>query len=208
LHHNRNLALRTVTRSMGINIAEGQDHSIVTPLHQSTRTHESKYKDCASTHVCMCELPMCVAPFIIVLSRFIVSVACLSSAPSTSGHTDRSGSYSSSIRDDCWCVETIRKFEKGKIIAWAWLSRGLVSPEQITEWLHDGDFESFKKSMQKVMSFVSKECIHMYIRPSHSIRDTTHQSLGPGLSFLCVSRLIRTFPSCHLALPCSCTGRV
>ena len=57
--------------------------------------------------------------------------------------------------------------KKGKIIAWAWLSRGLVSPEQITEWLHDGDFELFKKSMQKVMSFVSKECIHMYIRPSH-----------------------------------------
>ena len=90
----------------------------------------------------------------------------------------RSGSYRASIKDDCWCVDTIRKFEKGKIIAWAWLSRGLVSPTQITEWLHDGDCENFKTTLKQVMSFVSKECIHMYVRPSHFIRDTTHQSLG------------------------------
>ena len=233
MHHSRNLALRTLTESMGINITEGQDHTIVTPLCISICTHTRVEVQRLCFNACMSELPMCVAPFIIVLSRFIVSVACLSSASSTSGHTERAGSYRQSIKDDCWCVNVIRNFEKGKIIAWAWLSRGLVSPELLTEWRHGGDYEKFKETMKQVMSFVSKECIHMHVRPSHLIRDTTHQSLGFFSTlacgcdsllyvfasmyrcawarvcfFLCVSRLIRTFPSCHLALQCSCTRRV
>eukprot|EP00975_Prorocentrum_lima_P052154 10924258-Prorocentrum_lima.AAC.1 len=45
---------------------------------------------------------------------------------------------------------TISTYADGKILRWAWLSRGYVTAEVMAEWQYGGDVAELAKSMQQV----------------------------------------------------------
>lgn len=55
-----------------------------------------------------------------------------------------------SLRADAWALQALRQYEGGKLIQWAWVSRGLVTLEKISEWHHGGDMEAATDAMSRV----------------------------------------------------------
>lgn len=55
-----------------------------------------------------------------------------------------------SLQADAWALSQISTYKGGKIITWAWVSRGYLSPETAAEWHFGGDLDAFEKHMRKV----------------------------------------------------------
>ena len=51
-------------------------------------------------------------------------------------------SVSSSIRADAWAYKQLGKFGGGKLIMHAWLSRGMVTREDMAQWRFDGSMDA------------------------------------------------------------------
>ena len=75
---------------------------------------------------------------------------------SMDGISERHVTYSNAIRDDCWAVNVIRNYKQGKLIMWAWLSRGLVTQELLAKWHFDGDIKEVWNHMGKVRGDLTK----------------------------------------------------
>jgi len=54
-----------------------------------------------------------------------------------------------SLRADAFALQSLKNYQGGKLIQWAWVSRGLTSMEQIAEWHHDGNMEAAKASFEQ-----------------------------------------------------------
>ena len=48
------------------------------------------------------------------------------------------------MRADCFALTQIQKYQDGKLLLWAWVSRGLVTMEQLAELRFAGDVEQAK----------------------------------------------------------------
>ena len=75
---------------------------------------------------------------------------------SMDGISERHVNYSNSIHDDCWAVNVVRNYKQGKLIMWAWLSRGLVTQELLAKWHFDGDIKEVWNHMGKVRGDLTK----------------------------------------------------
>ena len=63
-----------------------------------------------------------------------------------------------SLRADAFALQALKQHEGGKLIQWAWVSRGLVSMEQVANWHHGGDLDAAKEAM----SYVRGSMKHLY----------------------------------------------
>ena len=77
---------------------------------------------------------------------------------SMDGISERHVTYSNSIRDDCWAVNVVRNYKQGKLIMWAWLSRGLVTVELLAKWHFDGKIAEVWRHMKRVKGDLIKIC--------------------------------------------------
>lgn len=67
-------------------------------------------------------------------------------------------SVSSSIRADAWAYKQLGKFGGGKLIMHAWLSRGMVTREDMAQWRFDGSMDA----LTECMKFVRGSMRHLY----------------------------------------------
>ena len=75
---------------------------------------------------------------------------------SMDGISERHVTYSNAIRDDCWAVNVVRNYKQGKLIMWAWLSRGLVTVELLAKWHFHGAIEEVWSHMERVRGDLTK----------------------------------------------------
>ena len=69
---------------------------------------------------------------------------------SINGCTERKIDYRTAIQNDLAAIDCVRQFRKGKIIMYAWLVTGLVTPELLAKWHFDGDVQQFEENMKKL----------------------------------------------------------
>ncbi|CAK9002797.1 Malate dehydrogenase 2 [Durusdinium trenchii] len=55
---------------------------------------------------------------------------------------------SSSLRADAWALTQLKKFGGGKLIMHAWMSRGLVTPEDMASWRFEGSRQALDECMK------------------------------------------------------------
>lgn len=60
-------------------------------------------------------------------------------------------SLEDSLRADAWAMKSLRDYANGKLIMHSWISRGLVSVEQLATWKFDGDMEALREGMKRTM---------------------------------------------------------
>eukprot|EP00435_Cladocopium_sp_Y103_P060730 s3048_g22.t1 len=53
-----------------------------------------------------------------------------------------------SIQADVWALRSLQQYKKGKLIHYAWLTRGLVSIENLADWVFNGRVEDVKEHMK------------------------------------------------------------
>ena len=87
---------------------------------------------------------------------------------SMDGISERHATYSNSIRDDCWAVNVIRNYKEGKLIHWAWLSRGLVTVEMLAKWHFDGKVEDVWSHMERVRGGLRELMTMMDVSDAHA----------------------------------------
>lgn len=54
-----------------------------------------------------------------------------------------------SLRADAWALQQLGAYQQGKLIAYAWVSRGLTSIEDFASWHFDGNVESAKQALAR-----------------------------------------------------------
>ena len=57
-------------------------------------------------------------------------------------------SVETGIRADIWALKTLGSYCQGKLVQHSWMSRGLVSSEDLASWLFDGDMARLKQHMK------------------------------------------------------------
>ena len=67
-------------------------------------------------------------------------------------------SIESSLRSDAWALKKISEYADGKVLAWSWVSRGLVSMEWIAKLHFDNDVETAKLAMSQMKGNLSAMC--------------------------------------------------
>lgn len=65
-----------------------------------------------------------------------------------------------SLQADAWALAQISTYAKGKVITWAWVSRGFLTPETAAKWHCDGDLQAFEDHMKKVRGGY-RELLHL-----------------------------------------------
>lgn len=64
----------------------------------------------------------------------------------------------SSLMADAWALKKINDYQDGKILLWAWISRGLITMEQVAGWRFNGDVEQVKQLLEGARGELSKLC--------------------------------------------------
>lgn len=72
------------------------------------------------------------------------------------GCTERKINYKTAILNDLAAIDCVRQFRKGKIIMYAWLITGLVTPTLLAKWHYDGDLKQFEESMKRTVGEFKK----------------------------------------------------
>ena len=65
------------------------------------------------------------------------------------GCTERKINYRTAIFNDLAAIDCVRKYKNGKIIMYAWLVTGLVTPELLAKWHFGGNEKEFQENMKK-----------------------------------------------------------
>lgn len=60
-------------------------------------------------------------------------------------------SLEDSLRADAWAMKSLRDYADGRLIMHAWISRGLVSVEQLATWKFGGDMEALREGMKRTV---------------------------------------------------------
>lgn len=53
-----------------------------------------------------------------------------------------------SLRADAWALTQIKRYGRGKLVMYAWMSRGVVTPEDMAKWHFNGDQTQLAECMQ------------------------------------------------------------
>ena len=69
-----------------------------------------------------------------------------------------------SLKADAFALQTIGSWQHGKILMWAWLSRGYVSDTQLAKWRFKGDLPGFRDAMVKIRGAL-KQFLHLDTLP-------------------------------------------
>ena len=64
--------------------------------------------------------------------------------------------FESSIRSDAFALKSLRDYQSGKMILYAWLSRGLTNVGDVADWLFDGDRTKVAELMKQTPGAMSK----------------------------------------------------
>ncbi|CAK8991245.1 Malate dehydrogenase 2, partial [Durusdinium trenchii] len=54
-----------------------------------------------------------------------------------------------SLRADCWALQKLAEYQDGKLITFAWVSRGMTSLEDLASWRFDGDIAAADAFLQR-----------------------------------------------------------
>lgn len=65
-------------------------------------------------------------------------------------------SVEQSLRADAWALRALQTYQNGKVLLWAWISRGLTSPQYVAEWYCNGSLEEAKELMSRTAGQMSK----------------------------------------------------
>lgn len=60
-------------------------------------------------------------------------------------------SLEDSLRADAWAMSRLRQYEHGKLIMHAWMSRGLITAQQLADWHFAGNMDQLKDSMKRTL---------------------------------------------------------
>ena len=60
-------------------------------------------------------------------------------------------SLEDSLRADAWAMKSLRDYANGRLIMHAWVSRGLVSVEQLAEWKFGGSIDDLREGMKRTI---------------------------------------------------------
>ena len=63
-----------------------------------------------------------------------------------------------SLRADQWALRKISDYQQGKILLWAWISRGLVDIEWVSGLYFDGDVKACKEALAAVRGKLAEVC--------------------------------------------------
>lgn len=58
-------------------------------------------------------------------------------------------SQEGSLRCDAWALRNLKSYQNGKLITWAWISRGFTSLQQLADWNHNGYLEAAEEHMSR-----------------------------------------------------------
>lgn len=61
-----------------------------------------------------------------------------------------------SLRADAFALQKIGQYQGGKILLWAWISRGLITMEQVASWRFDGDVSAAREAMESTEGELAK----------------------------------------------------
>ena len=64
--------------------------------------------------------------------------------------------FESSIRSDTFALKSLRDYQSGKMILYAWLSRGLTNVGDVADWLFNGDRTKVAELMKQTPGAMSK----------------------------------------------------
>lgn len=67
-------------------------------------------------------------------------------------------SVESSLVADSWALKKLGEYKGGKILLWSWLSRGLVTKEQIASWRYDGDISKVDELLASTPTELRQLC--------------------------------------------------
>ena len=59
---------------------------------------------------------------------------------------------------DAWALQKLGEYQNGKIILWSWLSRGLVTMEQVANWRFDGSTDAVEKLLDSTPTELKALC--------------------------------------------------
>ena len=65
------------------------------------------------------------------------------------GCTERKLTSRTAIFNDLAAIDCVRQYKQGKIVMYAWLVTGLVTPKLLAKWHFDGNEKEFNQSMKK-----------------------------------------------------------
>ena len=67
-------------------------------------------------------------------------------------------SIESSLMADAWSLQKISEYKGGKILIWSWVSRGLVTRDQVAGWLFDGQVNKVDEILESTPGELAKLC--------------------------------------------------
>ena len=67
------------------------------------------------------------------------------------GCTERKLNYKTAILNDLSAIDCVRQYKGGKIIMYAWLVTGLVTPKLLAKWHCNGNEDAFNESMKRTI---------------------------------------------------------
>eukprot|EP00913_Durusdinium_trenchii_P012107 g11370.t1 len=65
-------------------------------------------------------------------------------------------SVEDSLKADAWSLSKLAGYKEGKILVWAWVSRGLVTMQQVAEWRFGGDVGQAKEFLDSTPHELAK----------------------------------------------------
>lgn len=63
-----------------------------------------------------------------------------------------------SLRSDAWSLMKIAGYQNGKVLQWSWISRGLLSIENLADWYYGGDVEAAKAGLEATPGRMAELC--------------------------------------------------
>jgi hypothetical protein len=67
-------------------------------------------------------------------------------------------SVESSVRADCWALQKLSQYAEGKVLIWAWVSRGLVELEWVAKIHFGGDVQKCKDALAATPGKLAELC--------------------------------------------------
>ena len=61
-----------------------------------------------------------------------------------------------SLMADVWALQNIAQYQNGKILDWAWVSRGLITEQQVADWKFGGDLKAARDHFKQTPGELAK----------------------------------------------------